>query len=266
MKSSGVCARAVAITSLAAFTQAVSAGPLAWDAEAGVGHRTLSEFSPTGSRLVKESGPIEQLRLTARSTLAAPGEFAVSLRLAQAQMDYAGQTQAGQSLATTTRHGEVEGDLRWRPWPGSPWTDWSLGLDLLRLRRAIASSLVAGGITETSTYVMPAIGWRSPSWEPGPLGARLQVEAGWRASVHSHLNVDYGGVLDNSSLQNGRRNDLSLRGTAQVARWTWSLAWRRSRQSASESVPLYRAGTLVGAVNEPRIAIDDWILSVGLSF
>jgi hypothetical protein len=234
-----------------------------WEVTAVVAHRALVERGDIGERLLTEKGPMAGLRLTARPALAPGVEFNASL--AQARLDYEGRTQAGAALATTSRHEEAELGARWQPVPATAWGVPSLSLDAMHLRRAIAATASVGSLTEFSTFVMPGVGWSSPSIGTG--GITWTGEARWRASVRHHLAVDYAGLFDASSLRGGRRDEAMLRLQAALpSGWRWSAEWRHARQAASGPAPLYRNGVSVGSVRQPLVAIDDLALSVSRSF
>ena len=244
---------------LAGSLAAAEPAPVEWAATAGVRHRTLSEWSATGARLLTEKGFLPHLQLSAQ--LAGPTwpTLAFEAGVSGGDLDYRGQTQSGVPLTTTTRHTDLELGVHWRPLPAAAWGEAWLGLDWLQARRNIASSPIAGGLDETSSLVLPGVRWRSPSFAlPNTDNAKFQLEAQWRTSVRHRLEVDYLGVFDNSSLHGGRRSEAVLGLSVTSAQtWRWSLEWSHSRQSASSSSALYRGGVLVGSVQQPRVKIDD---------
>jgi hypothetical protein len=184
--------------------------------------------------------------------------------VAHAQLDYAGHTQAGAPLSTTSRHDELEAGARWAP-SAFAWGEPALTLDGLRVRRAIAATSPASALTETSTLWLPGVAWTSPTWTAG--GAQWSLRAGWRASVSHHLHVDYAGLFDASSLAGGRRSEAMLGASATwPGGWSLSLEAHRSRQQASAMVPLSSGGVVAGTVRQPRIAIDDAVLALSRRF
>ena len=247
---------------------AAEPAPIEWAVSAGLRHRTLTEWSDTGSKLLTEKGPMGQLQLGAQ--VVAPAwpalEFEAAVR--GGRLDYDGQTQAGAPVSTTSRHTDLELGAYWRPFPAAAWGEAWLGLDWLQARRDIASSSLAGGLNEKSTLVLPGIRWRSAAFGvPHTGNAKFQLEAGWRTSARHRLEVDYLGVFDNSSFRGGRRNEITLGlNVATSDAWQWGVAWSRSRQSASNSVALFRGGALVGSVRQPRVKIDDLSLSLTRRF
>lgn len=237
----------------------------AWEASAGIVHRTLEERAQDGRRLVKESGPLLRLAVAGRLDLANGGALQGELAAAAGELDYDGHTQGGQRLATDTRHRDIEATLAWRPWPAASWGEAWLVLRAVQQRRDIASTPTVGGIAETSTLFMPGLRWttgvQAASWT-------LRPSVEWRTSVHHEVDVDYRGVFDAQELDGGRRHELQLGVAASAAGspWTWSLAWTRARQDASDSATLRRGGLAVGTVRQPRIEIDDVMLRVGRTF
>lgn len=260
----------IAALCLAGWVAAAAAepAPIAWEVSAGARHRTLTEWSDAGAKLLTEKGPMAQLQLGAQ--VVAPAwpalEFEAGVR--GGRLDYDGQTQAGAPVSTTSRHTDLELGAHWRPFPAAAWGEAWLGLDWLQARRDIASSPIAGGLNEKSTLVLPGIRWRSAAFAvPHTGNAKFQLEAGWRVSARHRLEVDYLGVFDNSSLRGGRRNEVTLGLNVSTSdAWQWGVAWSRARQSASNSVALFRAGALVGSVRQPRVKIDDLSLSLTRRF
>jgi hypothetical protein len=244
---------------LAGSLAAAEPAPVEWVATAGVRHRTLSEWSATGARLLTEKGFLPHLQLSAQLATPTWPTLAFEAGITGGDLDYHGQTQSGVPLTTTTRQTDLELSVLWRPLPGAAWGEAWLGLDWLQARRNIASSPSAGGLAETSSLVLPGVRWRSPTFAlPSMDNAKFQLEAQWRSSVQHRLEVDYLGVFDNSSLHGGRRSEVVLGlNVTSADTWWWSLEWSHSRQSASSSSALYLGGVLVGGVQQPRVEIDD---------
>jgi len=247
---------------------AAEPAPVEWAVSAGLRHRTLTEWSDAGSKLLTEKGPLGQLQLSAQVVAPAWPALEFEAAVGRGSLDYNGQTQAGVPLSTTSRHTDLELGAYWRPLPAAAWGEAWLGLAWLQARRDIASSPIAGGLNEKSSLVLPGIRWRSPAFAvPHTANAKFQLEAQWRVSARHRLEVDYLGVFDNSSLRGGRRSETVLGLSVSTSEaWRWTLEWSRSRQSASNSSPLFRAGTLVGSVRQPRVKIDDVSLSLTRRF
>lgn len=251
----------------AASAEAAQPSSVEWGLSAGVRHRTLREWSDSGSRLLTERGALPRLQLDAQ--LAAPRAPALALEAAvtDGRLDYEGRTQSGSPVETTSRHSERELNLLWRPLPAAGWGEAWLGLGWLHTRRAIASSAVVGGLTETSSLLMPGIRWRSPALVLPRGGAQLQLEAQWRASARHRLEVDYLGMFDASSLHGGQRSEAVLRLIAATSSdWRWTVEWSHTRQSPSAISTLYRQGAPIGTVRQPRLGIDDVSLSLTRRF
>jgi len=239
--------------------------PAPWQWEAGAGQRTLIERDAGGQRLLKESGPLARLRITARPSWAPAGRIEFNAALARAQLDYEGRTQAGLPLATTSRHIEIEGGAAWKPSHAYAWGEPAITFDGLWVRRSIAASADASSLQETSTLWMPGIAWTSPAWNVD--GAKFALQARLRTSIHHHLAVDYAGLFDPSSLRGGRRTDLSLAATALAANgWSISLEWHRARQAESDVSAIFSGGVPAGTVRQPRISIDDIGLKIAKDF
>lgn len=258
----------LATLSLAGWCAATAAepAPIEWAVSAGLRHRTLTEWSDTGSKLLTEKGPMGRLQLVAQVVAPTWPALEFEAAVGHGNLDYDGQTQAGVPLSTTSRHTDLELGAYWRPLPAAAWGEAWVGLAWLRARRDIDSSPIAGGLDEKSSLVMPTIRWRSPAFAVTG-NTKFGLEALWRASARHRLEVDYLGLFDNSSFRGGRRREIGLGLTMTPAEtWQWRLEWSRSRQSASNSAPLFRAGALVGSVRQPRVKIDDVSLSLTRRF
>ena len=247
--------------------------PVEWRASAAVLHRTLTESSPDGSRLLTEKGYLPRIQLSGQMTVQDSGALSAEASFAQGRLDYEGRTQAAQPVSTSSGHREAELSLRWRPLAPAGWGEAWLGLGWLHARRTIEPSLLAGGLNETSSLVLPGVRWRSPAWaSPGGEGpVKLQAEAEWRTSARNRLSVDYVGLYDASVLQGGRRNELGVRlslfkAEANGEAWRWTVGWTRTEQRASPSATLFRGGAPVGTVHQPRLRIDDLSLSLSRQF
>lgn len=239
--------------------------PGAWDVEAGIAHRTLVERDAAGARLLKESGPLARLRITARPSRSPAGRIEFTAALAQAQLDYAGRTQGGAALSTTSRHREIEAGLRWLPLAAGPWGEPSVTLDALRFARTIGATSSVHSLAETSLLWMPGVAWTTPAIVAQ--GVQWTFDARWRASVSHRLHVDYSGLFDPSSLRGGHRNEFALGARAQwPGGWSMSIEARRARQQASSSAAITSGGVPAGTVRQPRIAIDDVALAVRRQF
>ncbi len=162
---------------LAGSLAAAEPAPVEWAATAGVRHRTLSEWSATGARLLTEKGFLPHLQLSAQLATPAWPTLAFEAGVTGGDLDYRGQTQSGVPLTTTTRHTDLELGVHWRPLPAAAWGEAWLGLDWLQARRNIASSPIAGGLDETSSLVLPGVRWRSPSFA---LPIRTMPSSSWR--------------------------------------------------------------------------------------
>lgn len=241
--------------------------PNAWQWEATAAQRTLVERDASGTRLLKESGPLARLRITARPAWAPAGRIEFSAALAHSRLHYDGRTQAGEPLTTHSRHDEGEIGLRWHPTQAFAWGMPSVTFDGLRFRRTIEATPTVGSLTETSTLWMPGVAWSSPAWPIGAGETMFSLRAQWRTSVHHHVDVDYAGLFDPSSLHGGRRDEASLAAVASThSGWSLALEWRRARQAQSDSTAIYRGGAVAGTVLQPRIAIDDVGLTLSRDF
>lgn len=257
-------ARTIALAGLCCAAQAQEAPVVA--ISGGVTHRTLTERSASGGTLLTERGWLPQLRAAIGKGLSNGGAIAGALTVSGGDLDYHGQTQAGSPLASTTRQTELAADVFWRPVAPAAWGEaWVTGQGLLN-RRSIASTPTAGGLDETSSAILLGARWASPSFASA--GWQAHVEADARASLWHQLAVDYRGLLDESHLEGARKHQLALRlvGARADTPWGWELEATRLRQGASDSVPVFRAGTLFGTVRQPALTIDDVSLRISRRF
>lgn len=239
---------------------------------AGLQYRTLTEWTDSGQKLLSETGAMPHLQLGLGSDPARGPALAAELSLAGAPLSYQGQTQAGVPLATTSRHRDLALAGFWRPVSPGPYGEVWLAVRRLEARRNIASSALASGLVEQSSLLMPGLRWRSPQLTAPSSGTTeplvFQFDAEFWQSARHRLNVDYLGLFDPSVLDGGTRRQWVLRASvwSQDSPWRWSAQWGRSRQQASESVRLLRAGATVGSVRQPRVAIDDVLLQLSRAF
>lgn len=236
-----------------------------WNASAGVLHRRLVERADDGSRLLEESGPMLRLALEGQVRLSGGGAVQAGIAVAGGELDYEGRTQAGLPLATDSRHRDIDFTLAWRPLPAARWGEGWLVLRALQHRRSIASTPTAGGLRETSSLLLPGVRWTHGF---DAAGWRWRPSLELRASAHHRLEIDYGGVFDDSRIRGGRRWEaaLGVEASAPDSPWRWGIAWTHVRQSASARQALYRAGVAAGTVRQPRIDIDDISLTLRRAF
>lgn len=250
---------------MAGAAGAQAASDSSWGVSAAVQHRTLQERDDGGRRLLEETGPMLRLALDAQWRLRGGGALEASAAVAGGDLDYDGQDQAGTPLTTDSAHRDLSFAFGWRPLPAARWGEGWLVLRTLQQRRKIASTPTAGGLTETSTLVMPGLRWQhafqAASW-------RWQPSVELRTSAHHRLQIDYGGVFDHSDIRGGRRWEaaLALDVSAPDSPWTFGLEWTHARQSASPRQMLNRGGAAVGTVRQPRIVIDDLGVRVRRAF
>src|SRR5687768_4612356 len=74
---------------------AAEPAPIEWAVSAGARHRTLTEWSDTGAKLLTEKGPMAQLQLGAQVVATAWPALEFEAALRGGRLDYDGQTQAG---------------------------------------------------------------------------------------------------------------------------------------------------------------------------
>ena len=257
---------AAAALAFACAAQAQPA-PIEFTGSIGLVHRKLHERTDTGATLLTETGPMAQVQLLATRALASGGALGLRLTGTGGDLDYEGQTQAGVPLSTRTRQTEGAADVLWRPFAPAPWGEGWLTLGWLANRRDIRGTAFAGGLDETSAAVMTGIQWRSPGFALGPgWTARFDAEA--QISLYHRLYVDYLGLLDNSTLDGGRKRLLSLRVSASPNDSPWQLGveWSRLWQQPSAVEPVYRGGVLFGTVRQPELGIRDVTLRVSRRF
>ena len=235
-----------------------------WSVGVAPVHRTLTERGTGGARLLTERGTLARIDAKAQ-----PRSWDRRLQLRAAvttgRLDYAGRTQSGIPLNTTTRHQEAELGASWRALEAPGWGNLWVGADWLRLRRAVTAAPGASALTETSSLVMPTLSWTSPALAVG--GVELQADARLRATAAHRLRVHFGGVFDDTAIHGGRRNEASIGVSALLAPdWQLGLSLSRALQKASDPMTLSRSGTWVGTVQQPDLRIDDVSLRLSRSF
>lgn len=231
---------------------------LALDLAGGLAHRTLRERAADGTTLLTERGAVGFVRGTATAARAGGAAWQGELALLGGDLDYNGQTQSRTPLQTSAVHHEWAADLRWRPLAPAAWGELWATAGWLENRRHIAGTPAAGGLRETSKAVLLGVRWTSPAWTIGDAWhAHLAADA--RASAWHRLEVDYFGLLDASRLHGAGKRQLGLRLTFQRdgSPWSWDLSWSRLAQAQSDSVPVFRQGTLYGTVRQPALRIED---------
>lgn len=258
--------RWLACLAVAAAGAAQAASPFLFDGSAAVLQRRLVERTPAGSPLVTESGPVLQVRLQALRQLDGGGAFGLRATGTGGDIHYDGQTQAGAPLVTSTRHLEGGVDLLWRPGPPAEWGEGWLTAGWLGNRRHIFSTPTAGGLVETSHALLLGARWRSP--ELGVREWHVNLEAEGRVSAWHRLQVDYEGLLDNSTLRGAQRKQVVLRvnAAAPSSPWLWSLEWSNLWQGASDPEPVFRGGVLFGTVRQPEMSVRDFGLRLTRRF
>jgi hypothetical protein len=221
---------------------------------AAVLHRKLVENIP-GLGRVEETGPVGQLQLGVTKRM--PEDRAVQGRftLTGADLRYAGLTQGGAPLATTTRHIEGSGDLLLRPHAPSRWGDLWLMTGVLVNRRIIQGTQAASGLDETSTAWMVGVRWDTP--KVALAGLQVWAESEAQTSIYHRLHVE--GLFPSAVRFEGadkRLLALRLHASAPNSPWTWSVHWSRLSQPASDSVRVTNAGGQF-LVNQPELSIRD---------
>lgn len=261
---------AVTAATIAGASAGASVGgepPAAHWVSAAVVHRQLQEESATGDRLLKETGPMLQLRLGMRHPLAAGGAVAAEAEVATGALDYDGRTQAGRPLQSTTDHRDAGLRLMWRPVPAQAWGEPWIVFGLHHNRRDIKGTAAATGLLESSSALLAGVRWQSPPHEAVPgWPMRLEVEA--LVSARHRLEVDFRGLYDATRLDGGRQRRAAVRLVAGAVNspWEGSLEWSHLNQSASPSTSLRRGGVTVGTVRQPRLTIDDIALRITRRF
>ena len=237
-----------------------------FDAGGGIAQRRLVERTPAGAALVTESGPVLQLQLQAQRQLGSGGAIGLRASGTGGDIHYDGQTQAGAPLSTSTRHIEGGLDVLWRPAAPAAWGEAWLTAGWLGNRRHIMGPPTAGGLVETSQALLLGARWRSP--QVAVRDWRVSFDAEARASAWHRLNVDYQGLLDNSTLRGAQRKQVVLRVNAAppASAWLWTLEWNTLWQAASDPEPVYLGGALFGTVRQPELHVRDVALRLTRRF
>lgn len=222
-----------------------------WQYGIGVAARdfSVSEYAPSGRRIVREDGWMPGLQAQAAWrngawTLSGEAEWYGG------DIDYRGQTQLGAPLSSSTGTGLLQ--LRGKAAYGfaDAW-DAFAALEWLRWRRDIRGTAIAAGLNELTRSQRLLLGLE---W-----GARRDAASAWSASAAlvlarpERLQVRFSGLYDDAEF-----DTRSAVGARLGAAWRLGerfqlhadLDWMRIPRS--DAAPLTRKGAFAGTVTQPE--------------
>jgi hypothetical protein len=246
---------------------ALAATPAVWaetcaaptlDASVGTERSRLTEVSSSGRQLVKESGTLRTFGIGA-SMPCAGWLWAGHFQLAAGSRDYAGQSQAGapvQSSSDIRRNRVQLQALR----PVTPALALGAQLDWTSLDRNIAGAGMVQGYPEQYRYMQAALGARYVL--PDVAGMQLGAEAWLGGGPGGHVDVQLP-ATDAARMKLGASRWASLGLTLASAEaspdapgWAWRLRldWRKDVTRAGVAQALYSNGFLVGGAVQPKFS------------
>jgi hypothetical protein len=257
-----------------------AAGSPQWYLAAGAQHSAWDEYASGGQALLHErgwlSGASGGVRAALRRGDVRLGAFGLELGHWQGTRDYDGTTSLGAPARTVVDVRRTALTLRGE---AALTGGWSATAELQPnwLHRDLQGTANAQGYPEDWRWTLARIGlqWRSAS---GPLsdeagdGAGLSAHAAWGKAFAPRVTLRLPG-RDAATLapgagtawQAGAQWDAPL-GAWSQAQWSAhaGIDWERITLPASEAVPVYMNGALVGAAIQPRTRITTTQLSLGL--
>jgi hypothetical protein len=258
----------------------LAVGPLQWPLAGGAQHSAWDEYLPDGKALLHERGWLGGASAGVRAPLrrgeARLGALGVEFGHWQGTRDYDGATSLGTPVQTTVDVRRttlaVRGELALVP-------SWSATAELQPnwLHRDLHGTANAQGYPEDWRWTLARIGlqWRSAngpaSSGEGDDGLGLTAHAAWGKALAPRVELRLPG-RDTATLEPGTGSawQAGARWGAALGAWSgaqWSahagLAWERITLPASEAVPLYANGVLVGAATQPRTRITSTQLTIG---
>jgi hypothetical protein len=228
-------------------------------------HASVSEYSPAGLRIVRESGWLPGVagRLAYRS---GAWEVFGAAALFQNDIDYDGQLQNGQPYRseTGTRMAEAQLGLRYRVLDA---TDIVAALGFDSWRRHIKGSGKAIGLQEDTRSSRLLIGVEQ-SWRPGSDG-QLSAGANLVHAAPERLRIGFSGLLDDVTVRTRSATGflLALRyRPEQSSKLALGAQFDYIRVPRSAAYQVTRDGRAAGEVTQPEHVRRNVTLSVQYIF
>ncbi|UUX96745.1 hypothetical protein [Aquabacterium sp. J223] len=230
-----------------------------WRLEAGLQAHTLEETSPSGARLVRESGVAPVLGVALHHRLAEHWALAGRLSGWHSRADYDGRTQAGQPVASRTATGALglESRLVWQPaaWRAEAGVQWEV------FDRRIQGTAGALGLDERLQQGRLDLG---AGWQRGPWDGVLRLTWGDRGRLRVRFD---GAAFDDAHLRSGTARGVGLELSRRLAPgWRARLSLERLDVGASQAAALARAGLPFGSVAQPTWRRERAVLTLERRF
>lgn len=223
---------------------------------------TWKEYD-SGSQLLKESGPIYGLGVSAKSDIAKSLTLKAKGELFGGSIDYDGQTQAGTPVKTDTDYfgfkGEVDGGWKIIEKEESSFEPF-VGLGVRRWTRDIQSTGSVIGYEETWTSIYARLGIRGDHTYPNKL--KVFAEAAVKLPIDNENEIDWSsfGVGD-VTVEPGNKASFFAEAGLKWKKFKSSIFYEGMRFSKSDIV------TVSGiSIYQPESEADIFGANVGMSF
>jgi len=255
-------------------------GPPKWELAAGEQHSAWDEYAPNRRALLHErgwlSGASGGVRVALRRGDVPLGALGLELGHWQGTRDYDGTTSLGTPAQTVVDVRRTTLALRGEAALTSGWSA-TAELQPNWLHRNLHDTANAQGYPEDWRWTLARIGlqWRSASEQAsdeGGDGSGLSAHAAWGKALAPRVELRLPG-RDTATLEPGTGTawQAGARWGATLGAWSqarWSahaaIGWERITLPASEAVPVYANGVLVGAASQPRTRITSTQLTIGV--
>jgi hypothetical protein len=255
-------------------------GPPQWQLAAGAQHSAWDEYAPDGKALLHErgwlSGASGGVRVALRRGNVRLGALGLELGHWQGTRDYDGTTSLGTPAQTVVDVRRTALALRGEAALASGWSA-TAELQPNWLHRDLHDTSNAQGYPEDWRWTLAHIGlqWRSASEQAsdeGGDGSGLSGHVAWGRALAPRVELRLPG-RDAATLKPGTGTawQAGARWGATLGAWSqaqWSahaaVGWERITLPASEPVPVYANGVLVGAASQPRTRITSTQLTIGV--
>lgn len=233
-----------------------------WEIGINARHEDLREFARGGDTLVRETGWAHALSVVYRSPLAV-GEWMAGIEAGQADLDYAGRTQRGRPVESSTTYRRYRASLGYE-YPVNATSRITTLLETEWLDRDIHGVGNIAGLRENYRSHRLLLGG-ARDWirdgHPVTLGIDLIRGLSGSQRVHSHGVVDPVSLPEGDSL--GFRVKLALPMPMQTdAPITMTLFAETLRVERGKSRPWRRDGQVMGSITQPEYRRDGFGLAL----
>jgi hypothetical protein len=255
-------------------------GPPQWQLAAGAQHSAWDEYAPNRKALLHErgwlSGASGSVQVALKRGDVRLGALGLELGHWQGTRDYDGTTSLGTPAQTVVDVRRTTFALRGDVALTSGWSA-TAELQPNWLHRDLHGTANAQGYPEDWRWTLARIGlqWRSASGQASDEdgdGSGLSGHAAWGRALAPRVELRLPG-RDVATLEPGTGTawQAGARWGATLGAWSqakWSahaaVGWERITLPASEPVPVYANGVLVGGASQPRARLTSTQLTVGV--